>query len=656
MSFFGDILTAGDAAIDAITGSSPSPATSAPVPAVPGGPPSAKPVPSWTAPDASGSGQISVHRDVLRSVAKSMQSDLKDIDAVVAAAQGASGSAGSISGWSTGNAFSGNASNTCHAIAKAGTHAGNAQQAASKNLTDCASTYDAAESDNQQAISGVGTPNAVGNWGPIAGTSAVPATPTSSVSAMTPIDVKTHSVAESDVTGMTAAGVMEILHGLPSGEVAAAGATATRLGSTLERIATQVTQHAHTLAQNWTGSAAQGAMVQFQALHDQTAKLAQQTMQTGAVLSWLGNEVLPRFKALPDPTPATPVTTDAQEGAAVGEQVAGPGGAIVGSVGGTIVGAVSGLFGGNAQAQAEADRTAQQYLKALNTHLIQANEKLPSPVGGSLPYWGGGGPGAASPSGGARSGAGAAAPGSGYASGGTGGMTGVPQAGSVPGAGGSGSGAVPGAPLVSGQGGVPRGGSLPPATGSLQGVPVTPGGSPSPSLGPTGTGSPVLGPAGPGTGSPVPGLSGLPVPGPASGGTASGLSADDEFPADAVTGGGIPGGAVPGEEVAGGAVPGEEVASVPEVSGLTAQGAVGQGAAVQGAAADTAVGTPAASDGLLAAGAEGQTDYGMTGFPMMGSGTAQQEKERRRKAWLGEDADIWGLPSDHIPPVIEGGD
>jgi hypothetical protein len=654
MSFLGDILTAGDAAIDAITG--PSPATSASVPAVPGGPPTARPAPPWTAPDASGSGQISVHRDVLRSVARSMQSDLKDMDTLVTAAQGASGSAGSISGWSTGKAFSGNASNACHAIAKAGQHAGSVQQAVSKKLTDCASTYDAAESDSQQAISGVGTPNAVSSWGPMAGTSAaVPATSASSASAMTPIDVKTYSVAESDVTGMTAAEIMAILHGLPSGEVAAAGATATRLGSTLEQVATRVTQHAHTLAQSWTGSAAQGAMVQFQALHDQTAKLAQQTMQTGAVLSWLGNEVLPRFKALPDPTPATPVTTDAREGAAVGEKVAGPGGAIVGSVGGTIVGAVSGLFGGNAQAQAEANRTAQQYLSALNAHLIQANEKLPSPVGGSLVYQDGAGPSAASPSGGARSGpsgsalsgAGAAAPGSGYAGGGTGGVTSVtggvtsvPRVGSVPGTGGSG--ATLSSGHVSGQGGVP-GGSLPPATGSLQGVPVTPGGSPPPSLGPTGTSVP--GSAGLGTGSPVPGLSGLPVPGPASGGTASGLGADDESPADAV----------PGEGISGGAVPGEEVAGIPEVSGLTAQGAVGQGAAAQGAVADTAVGTPAASDGLLAAGAEGQAGYGMTGFPMMGSGAAQQEKERRRKAWLGEEADIWGLPSDHVPPVIEGG-
>lgn len=661
MGLFGDILTplkdAGEAAFDAVTGSSPSPAApAAPVPTVHGRPPSARPVSSWTAPDASGSGQISVHRDVLRSVARSMQSDVKDMDTAVAAARTASGDAGSIRGWSTGSAFSGNASNACHAIAQAGAHVGNAQQAASKNVADCASTYDAAESDNQQAISGVGTqPNAAGSWGPMAGTSAaVPATSASSSAAMTPIDVKTHGVAESDVAGMTAAEIMEILHGLPSGEVAAAGAAHTRLGSTLEQIATRVTQHAHTLAQSWTGSAAQAAMVRFQTLHGQTATLAQQATQTGAVLSWLGNEVLPKFKALPDPTPASPMATDAQTGAAVGEQVAGPEGAVVGSVGGTIVGAVSGLFGGNAQAQAQANQTAQQYLKALNGHLVQANQALPSPVGGSNIGWDSGGPGAVSPSGGSRSGAGAAAPTSGYPGGGAGsgagtggpgsgagGMAGVPKVGSVPGAGGSGAG-LSTAP-VSGHGGASGGGSLPSATGSLQGVPVTTGGSPPPSLGPA-TGPPAPGPVGPGSPPPnMPGL-GLPVPGPASGGAAGGLGVGDEFSADAVPGGGIPGGAAGGEGIAG----------VPE-SGLTVQGAVGQGAAVQGTVADTAVGTPAASDGLLAAGAEGQADYGMTGFPMTGSGAAQQEKERRRKAWLGEDADTWGLPSDYVPPVIEGG-
>jgi hypothetical protein len=161
MSIFDDILTplkdAGEAAFDAVTGRSPSSSpASAPVPRVSGGPPSARPVSAWTAPDASGNGQISVHRDVLRSVAKSLQSDLGDLDAAVSAVRAASGGAESIRGWATGSAFSGNASNACHAIAQAGTQTGNAQQTTSKNLIDSASTYDAAESDNQQAIGGVG--------------------------------------------------------------------------------------------------------------------------------------------------------------------------------------------------------------------------------------------------------------------------------------------------------------------------------------------------------------------------------------------------------------------------------------------------------------------------------------------------------------------
>jgi hypothetical protein len=163
MSIIGDIAApfkdAGEAAWDAMTGRSPAPTPApAPVPTVSEGPPRPRPVSSWTAPDASGSGQISVHRDVLRSVARNMQSDLHDLDTAVTAVRAASGSAGSIRGWATGNAFSGNASNACHAIAQAGTQTGNMQQATSKNLTDSASTYDAAESDSRQAIiSGVGT-------------------------------------------------------------------------------------------------------------------------------------------------------------------------------------------------------------------------------------------------------------------------------------------------------------------------------------------------------------------------------------------------------------------------------------------------------------------------------------------------------------------
>jgi uncharacterized protein YukE len=453
--------------------------------------------------------------------------------------------------------------------------------------------------------------------------------------AAAPIDVKIYSVAESDVTGMTAAEIMPILHGLAPEEMAHAGAAHTALGDRLEQIATRVAQHAHTLAQNWTGSAAQAAMVQFQALHDQMATLAQQASQTGAVLSWLGNEVLPKFKALPDPTPASPMATDAQIAAAAGEQVAGPGGAVAGSIGGTVVGAVSSLFGGNSHAQAEADHTAQQYLRALNGYLIQANEALPSPVGGSS-LFGDGSPGAGSPSGGSPASAGGMVPASGgYPGAGTGtsqgsrtGSTaGAPRVGAVPAAG------VPGATLSavpgSGHGTVPGASSLPPSTGSLQGVAVPPGGSLPSSLGGS-TGTSLPGSAGLGTGSPtgMPVIPNLSV----SGGTAGGLDPDgDELPADAA----------PGE--VSGEVPGVDSALNGEVVGV-------------GTPADGVVGTQAVSaDGSLAAGAEGSADDGMMGFPMGGSGAAQREKERRRKAWLDEDPDIWGLPADHVPPVIEGG-
>jgi uncharacterized protein YukE len=442
--------------------------------------------------------------------------------------------------------------------------------------------------------------------------------------AAAPIDVKIYSVAESDVTGMTAAEIMPILHGLAPEEMAHAGAAHTALGDRLEQIATRVAQHAHTLAQNWTGSAAQAAMVQFQALHDQMATLAQQASQTGSVLSWLGNEVLPKFKALPDPTPASPMATDAQVAAAAGEQAAGPAGAVAGAVGGTIVGAVSGLFGGNSHAQAEADHTAQQYLRALNGYLVQANEALPSPVGGSS-FFSGGRPGAGSPSGGSPATAGGMVPASGgYPGAGTGtgqgsrtgGTAGASRAGAVPADG------LPGATLStasgSGHGTVPGAGSLPPSTGSLQGLPVPPGGSLPSSAGSAGTSVP--GPAGLGTGSPtgMPAVPNLSV----SGGAAGGLGPDgDELPADAVPG---------------------------EVSGV--------GSSLNGEVDGGAAGAQAASaDGSLAAGAEGPAGYGMTGFPMGGSGAAEREKERRRQAWLGEDPDIWGLQADHVPPVIEGG-
>ena len=46
----------------------------------------------------------------------------------------------------------------------------------------------------------------------------------------------------------------------------------------------------------------------------------------------------------------------------------------------------------------------------------------------------------------------------------------------------------------------------------------------------------------------------------------------------------------------------------------------------------------------------------MTGFPMMGMGSAagQREMERRRQAWMAEDADIWEAAAELVPALIGG--
>jgi hypothetical protein len=75
-----------------------------------------------------------------------------------------------------------------------------------------------------------------------------------------------------------------------------------------------------------------------------------------------------------------------------------------------------------------------------------------------------------------------------------------------------------------------------------------------------------------------------------------------------------------------------------------------QGAAADSAAADSAAAEGAAAEGAAAEGAA----PGMAGFPMMGAGPAQPERDRKRHAWLDEDADIWGRRAGLVPPLVEG--
>jgi hypothetical protein len=152
MGILGDVEDFGGALIDGVTGHSSQPKFAA-VPAAGGPPP--KPVEPVTAamPDASGSGgHITVHRDVLRKIASDLHSDVAELDAAVEAVKLAGASLGSTPGFPTGSAFYGNVQNAATGFGHVGAYTSDTQTNAAKTLTDSASSYDEAESQNTQQI------------------------------------------------------------------------------------------------------------------------------------------------------------------------------------------------------------------------------------------------------------------------------------------------------------------------------------------------------------------------------------------------------------------------------------------------------------------------------------------------------------------------
>jgi hypothetical protein len=615
---------------DELDGSSP-----APVPSVGSRPGRIADARSWTAPDASGHRQVAVHRDALRGVAAGMRLDLQDLEGAVSRLTGArhgdgvsvTGNAGLIAGWPTAVGFNGNASAAFSGIVLASQQAGTAHLDTSGRLTTSAAAYDQSESDNLRTARSVGT-NLYSVTGLVAsyGSGGRPAA--SALGAQPSYLVKTHAVPGFSGAGMSAGTIMEILHGLSPGAVSAAGAAHTRLGTTLDTVAGRLAANAHTLAQNWSGSAAQAAMGQFQQLHNRMVTLAQQALQVGSVLSWLGDEVLPQFVSLPDPRVSTTslVLGDAAAGAALG----GPVGGVIGAG----MGLIGELDGG---AQAAADRAAQQYIAKLSGYLVIADQSLPNAIGAPPAQAGGSG-----------NGRGPAVP--------------VPAGTS---GGGSGAGAVPpnaggGSPLIK-TAGVPGGISVavrpggavaPPA--SLQGTTIPGGQVPSPA----GTAStPASAPSLPGSG----GLSGgLPGPAPTVPGTTEpplgtvAAAVDDTtVPAVGQVSAQSPGSMAPeaSELVTGlaedepGGLPG-----LPGTSGLSGSDSLvaGDVTGTQSLQLDT--------DGTLAGTDEATAAPDLAGFPMMGAGGAaqQEERERIRQAWLNED-DLWRPPVNLVPQVIDDG-
>jgi len=100
---------------------------------------------------------------------------------------------------------------------------------------------------------------------------------------------------------MTAEEVMEILRGLDAGSVAAAGASYGEAASALETLAERIAQHIRTLSEHWDGTAADAALASLRRSGERALDASARAKRTAAALTWLGTDVLPVFRALPDP-------------------------------------------------------------------------------------------------------------------------------------------------------------------------------------------------------------------------------------------------------------------------------------------------------------------------------------------------------------------
>jgi uncharacterized protein YukE len=639
VSAFGDLVQAligSDSGLaNELDGSSPAPA-----PSVGSRPSAIASAHRWTAPDASGHGQFSVHRDVLRGVAAGMRSDLQDLDGAVTRLDGVrhgegvsiTANAGLIAGWPTAVAFNTNASAAFTGVVLASLQTRTAHQDTSSRVAINSANYEQSESDNLRAARSVGT-NLYSVTGLVSSYGGGGRSAASALGTQPSYLVKTQPVAGFNGAGMSAGTIMEILRSLSPGEVAAAGAAHTHVGEVLDSVAGRLAANARTLAANWSGSAAQAAMGQFQQLHNHMVVLAQQARQVGSVLSWLGDKVLPQFTSLPDPrvSPASLVLHDAVTGTALDGVVGG------------LIGAGTGLLDElDGSAQATADRAARQYIAKLSGYLVIADQSLPSAIGATpAPARGNGGgaPPAVPVAGGAPSGAAGSdvrllSGGSAVTLGGRRGRGGSMNR----------TGGVAGGARTPG-----RTGSATPPPSGLQGATIpggqlpVPGGTTS-SLSPA---APLPGPGGLSGGmpAPVPGLPGGTEP---SLGQVAGTLDDTTVPVVGQAGESLPGGIAP------------------EASGLVTGLADEPGSlpGLPGAGGDCAVGSPVAADviggqslqldgdGALAGAGEAAAAPDMAGLPMMAAGGAvpPEERERIRQGWLNDD--LWRPSATLVPPVI----
>lgn len=481
--------------------------------------------------------------------------------------------------------------------------------------------------------------------------------------------ITTSPVAPDSASGYNASEIEAMFAALDPSAVGSAGSAHTAASKTLADIADSLVQHVQVLNESWSSAAQSTAVGSFEQLHKTATGLAQASAQTGSVLSWLGETILPFYKSYKAP-------------------------------GNGIVGDVESLFGSNPQ-----DKAARQVMARLNNRLVQANGNMPPSISQSLPKggWGkggapmtnggaSGGPGTAGAAGGAGaggfggSGAGAGGGGVGGSVGGFGPPPGLGGGGAGGGAGGGGAGGSTGGfggtspgPLTHLAGAPPPGGGAPGAGGVPPGGGIPGGGAPGggipgggvPGGGGAGGGAgggvggfgppPGIGGGGPGgdgaAGGPRPGLGGEPGGGEGGlggeggpGGAEGGGGGEGFFGGSPGDGdgsiGGYPGGGFGGSGGAGGG-------SFGRVPGEGGFGGVGEGLGGDPFAGEMANGVAIGPDGMIstspaasagegvAAGTEGMVGQGSTGMPMAGGTGGGRDRERMRESWMPEEADVW---------------
>jgi hypothetical protein len=148
-------------------------AHAASAPQVNSSPPTAVQPQVWTAPNVSGNGHITVHRDALTNASDVVKRHLPALDAAINRVNAHDSAFDSLMTWETGSALGGNLVAAVQGFASASQRTSDAHTNAAQGLSDTASTYEDAETNSTQAVRNVssqlpsssgGASASSGNW------------------------------------------------------------------------------------------------------------------------------------------------------------------------------------------------------------------------------------------------------------------------------------------------------------------------------------------------------------------------------------------------------------------------------------------------------------------------------------------------------------